>query len=74
MLGSTYTSVLNVPGCEKGRGEMKLSWTQLPSYEELPIDPAKPPRSAWGVFGDDDELGTLNLLTPARAKRAIPTS
>jgi kynurenine formamidase len=34
----------------------------LPSYDELPIVPGMPPGSAWGVFGPDDELGTLNLL------------
>jgi kynurenine formamidase len=25
---------------------------------------------AWGVFGSDDELGTINLLTPARVRAA----
>jgi kynurenine formamidase len=42
----------------------------LPAYDELPLDPTKPPRSAWGLFGDDDELGTLNLLTPDRVRHA----
>ena len=42
----------------------------IPRYVDLPLDPAKPPRSAWGVFGDDDELGTLNLLTPERVRTA----
>ena len=36
----------------------------LPSFDELPIKPDYPPHSAWGVFGDDDQIGTLNLLTP----------
>ncbi|MEP7272657.1 MAG: cyclase family protein [Acidobacteriota bacterium] len=43
---------------------------QLPSYDELPIKPHHPPRSAWGVFGDDDQIGTLNLLTPERVAAA----
>ena len=43
---------------------------QLPSYDELPIDPRMPARSAWGVFGTDDELGTLNLLDDERVLRA----
>lgn len=43
----------------------------LPSYADLPVSPDKPPRSAWGVFGDDDELGTINLLTPERARRGL---
>src|SRR6476659_5725718 len=43
---------------------------RLPRYRDLPIDPTKPPGSAWGVFGDDDDVGTINLLTPERARRA----
>lgn len=43
----------------------------LPAYRELPIRPDLPPRSAWGVFGDDDEIGTINLLTPDRVRRGI---
>jgi kynurenine formamidase len=27
-------------------------------------------RSAWGVFGDHDQVGTINLLTPERVRRA----
>lgn len=42
----------------------------LPAFDELPIKPELPPRSAWGVFGEDDEIGTLNLLTPARVASA----
>jgi kynurenine formamidase len=44
--------------------------TTLPSYAELPIDPSRPPHSAWGVFGDDDEVGTINLLTSERVAHA----
>jgi kynurenine formamidase len=43
---------------------MSTDWARLPSYIDLPVDPSKPPRSAWGVFGENDELGTINLLTP----------
>ena len=38
----------------------------LPLFDELPVTPGAPPRSAWGLWGKDDELGTLNLLTPER--------
>ena len=27
-----------------------------------------PPGTAWGIFGPDDELGTLNLITPDRVR------
>jgi hypothetical protein len=42
----------------------------LPSFDQLPIKPEYPPRSAWGVFGADDQIGTLNLLTPERIAKA----
>lgn len=48
------------------------SFERLPSFDELPIKPDYPPRSAWGVFGEDDEIGTLNLLTPERVAAAAP--
>lgn len=40
-----------------------------PRYADLPISPERPPASAWGVFGDDDELGTVNLLGDEQARR-----
>lgn len=43
---------------------------QLPRYDELPIRPGLPPRSAWGVWGDHDQVGSINLLTEERARRA----
>ena len=43
--------------------------TELPSYEELLAREGKPAGSSWGLWGDDDVLGCLNLLTPERAKR-----
>ena len=42
----------------------------LPSFDELPIKADAPPHSAWGVFGDDDQIGTINLLTPERVAAA----
>jgi len=42
----------------------------MPTFAELPIKPDHPPHSAWGVFGDDDQIGTLNLLTPERVVAA----
>lgn len=44
----------------------------LPSYRELPVSPNGAPwRSAWGVFGRDSQLGTLELLTPERRRLAL---
>ncbi len=33
------------------------------SYAELPVDKSHPFRSAWGMHGQFDQLGTLNRLT-----------
>jgi len=44
--------------------------SHLPSFDELPARPGMPPRSAWGLWGSDDEVGTLNLLTPQRIAAA----
>ncbi|CAK7231641.1 hypothetical protein SBRCBS47491_007999 [Sporothrix bragantina] len=38
----------------------------MPAFHELPLDPAHPPHAAWGVWGPNDRLGTLNHLTPER--------
>ena len=42
----------------------------LPSYDQLPVRAGAPAGSAWGVFGDQDEVGTINLLTPTRVRAA----
>lgn len=41
----------------------------LPDYDSLPID-ERGWRSGWAVFGPDDQLGLINLLTPERATAA----
>ncbi|KAL8865722.1 MAG: hypothetical protein Q9174_006734, partial [Haloplaca sp. 1 TL-2023] len=35
----------------------------LPNFNELPMRPGDPPHSAWGLYGDEDQTGTLNRLT-----------
>jgi kynurenine formamidase len=43
---------------------------ELPWYRELPVREGAPPGSSWGLWGDDDQLGTLNLLTDERTRCA----
>jgi kynurenine formamidase len=43
--------------------------TELPSYGDLPPAP-RGGRSAWGLFGEDDNLGLVNLMTPERIAAA----
>lgn len=53
---------------------MNASRANIPSYAELLERTDAPPGSSWGLFGADDELGTLNFLTPERildAKQCI---
>jgi hypothetical protein len=43
--------------------------TELPDYADLPTA-AHGGRSAWGLFGADDNLGLVNLMTPDRIAAA----
>lgn len=37
--------------------------TPRPQFDALPLRDTDPKASAWGLWGDGDQLGTLNLLT-----------
>lgn len=43
---------------------------ELPNFDQLPVKPGNPPHSAWGLWGERDEVGTINLLTPERVAQA----
>lgn len=47
-----------------------LDRKHVPTYAELRARTDAPAGSAWGVFGSDDEVGTLNHLTPERVREA----
>ncbi|KAL6242211.1 hypothetical protein RBB50_010759 [Rhinocladiella similis] len=36
----------------------------IPRFADLPLQKTHPPHSAWGVWGEEDQLGCLNHLTP----------
>lgn len=42
----------------------------LPSFSQLPVTSDAPPGSAWGLWGADDQVGTINLLTPDKVLAA----
>ena len=44
--------------------------SELPRYRDLPSADPIAARHAWGVFGEGDELGRVNLLTPERVAAA----
>jgi kynurenine formamidase len=50
------------------QSEKQGNGAKLPTYVDL--QHADPPGSAWDYFGRDDELGTINFLTPETTKRA----
>jgi len=42
----------------------KSAFDQLPKFAQLPVRAGAPADSNWGVFGDNDEAGCINFLTP----------
>ncbi len=46
----------------------------LPRHAQLPATAGAPPGSSWGIWGEDDRLGCLNLLTPERLVAAARRS
>lgn len=45
----------------------------IPPFNSLPIDKSGPPYNAWGLYGSEDELGRLHLITPEAVKRGRDT-
>ncbi|KXJ90656.1 hypothetical protein Micbo1qcDRAFT_184043 [Microdochium bolleyi] len=50
--------------------DYSLNENGIPPYEALPLRKSDPFVAAWGLYGDNDELGTLNRLTPERVVAA----
>lgn len=44
---------------------------EVPRFGELPVRVGAPPGSSWGVFGDTDEIGTLNFIGVAQVRKAV---
>jgi hypothetical protein len=49
---------------------VKVNANGVPDFDELPLRKMDPPYSAWGLYGDKDELGFLNRLTDERVASA----
>ena len=41
-----------------------------PTFEQLPIDTRGPAGNSWGLWGPEDQIGTLNLLNDEIVGRA----
>ena len=47
-----------------------MSPPSRPPFQDLPLDKNGPPGNAWGLYGANDELGALNMITPSAVKAA----
>ncbi|CEL06439.1 hypothetical protein ASPCAL09616 [Aspergillus calidoustus] len=45
--------------------------SKLPSFDQLPLNDGDPPYSAWGLWGEDSALGSLNYLTDELVAKAV---
>lgn len=52
---------------------IKVNKNGIPDFEDLPLRKTDPHHSAWGLYGDKDELGMLNRLTNERVAAAAKT-
>lgn len=41
-----------------------IDFNKIPRFKDLPVKKGAPAESSWGVFGEGDEFGCLNFLTP----------
>lgn len=70
MQRAAVLKVAEVAGAATKAVSRAASGPRLPSYRDLPVRAGAPQGAAWGVFGDDDEVGTINLQTPDRVVAA----
>jgi hypothetical protein len=42
----------------------------IPAFDDLPLRKGDPHHSAWGLYGEKDEIGALNRLTNERVVEA----
>ncbi|KAJ9625964.1 hypothetical protein H2204_010263 [Knufia peltigerae] len=47
-----------------------MSKTAVPDFDDLPKVEGQPQGNAWGLWGADDQIGTLNKITPEARKYA----
>lgn len=48
----------------------KTDHKTAPAFGDLPLREGDPPYSAWGLWGEDDNIGTLNWLSKEAVKDA----
>ena len=79
--GQAYSSQTSSPArgdCCRGKSSfstfLSLSYCnmadKIPKFSDLPLDKNGPHHNAWGLYGKDDQLGTLNRLSDSIVKAA----
>jgi kynurenine formamidase len=58
-----------VTGSSDAAADVVVERVTVPAYRDLLARTDAPSGSSWGVFGDGDQVGTLNFLTPAAVRR-----
>lgn len=61
---------MNVREASQGTTVARTMSMQRPSFDSLPLREDGPRGNAWGLFGTDDQMGMLNLLTPKNTAAA----
>jgi kynurenine formamidase len=64
--GKASAKISAKPALKRAPARRRVAEPQLPRHADLPIREGAPQGAAWGVFGDDDQVGTINLMTPDR--------
>lgn len=49
---------------------VQLNQNGIPDFDSLPLRDGDPHHSAWGLYGEADELGALNRLTDEKVAEA----
>ena len=55
---------------DQSKREINLNENGIPDFDDLPLRAGDPMRAAWGLYGQNDELGTPNRLTDERVAAA----
>ena len=70
LIGIPFTRLHN-QRCDDSEYSNMSPQREIPSFDELPVDKKGPHGNAWGLWGPDDQLGTLNYLTPEVVAQAV---
>src|SRR5688500_17446055 len=67
-------SELTRTSCGPGLPSANVATPHLPAYDELPVRPGAPAGSSWGLWGERDVLGCLNLIDQAAVRRGLESA